>query len=263
MFNMKMVVTLCLAGFLSVASVQGQERFQAAGGGDSSAPDPIKRAKIHTELGGLYYSGGNMSVALQELRIAIEAAPGYYQAYSVRGLVYTSLKEYAKAEEDFSKALRFGPEDPQVNNNYGWFLCETGKTKEAIPYFLKALRDPLYETPDRAYANAGACALKSGDQENAERYLLQSLQFSREGTPLVRLQLAGIFFRKGYVEEARRYLNEALKMLEPPPPDALWLGIRLERKMKNRVAEESYASQLRSRYPMSQEYQELLKGNYE
>jgi type IV pilus assembly protein PilF len=51
--------------------------------------------------------------------------------------------------------------------------------------------------------------------------------------------------------------------MESPSPEALWLGIRLERKLGNRNAEGSYASQLRSRYPASEEYQEFLKGNFQ
>ena len=52
-------------------------------------------------------------------------------------------------------------------------------------------------------------------------------------------------------------------MMEPPTADALWLGLRLERKQGNRAAEAGYASQLRGRYPTSAEYQEFLKGNFE
>jgi len=50
--------------------------------------------------------------------------------------------------------------------------------------------------------------------------------------------------------------------MEPPTSEALWLGVRIERKLGNRSAESGYASQLRSRYPTSDEYQEFLKGNY-
>jgi type IV pilus assembly protein PilF len=51
-------------------------------------------------------------------------------------------------------------------------------------------------------------------------------------------------------------------MMGQPSAEALWLGVRLERKLGNRVAEGSYAAQLRSRHPTSPEYQEFLKGNF-
>lgn len=252
-------------GVLCVFSAQAQfnsDQVQNKGR-NLASNDPRNRARIHTELGAMYYQGGNMSVALDELRIALAADSSYFQAYSIRGLVYTALKEYGKAEDDFRYALNIAPNDPEVNNNYGWYLCETGKERQSIAYFLNALRSPLYETPDRAYTNAGTCALKAGDLEGAQRYLLQALQLSRDGGLIARFQLARLFYQRGTFEESRVYLNEVLKVMEPPTAEALWLGIRVERRMGNKGAEGGYASQLRSRYPTSPEYQEFLKGNFE
>lgn len=228
-----------------------------------SSNDPRQRARIHTELGALYYQVGNMSVALEEFAIALNADSSYFPAYSVRGLVYAALQEHAKAEADFRRALDIAPNDPEVNNNYGWYLCESGKERQSIAYFLNALKSPLYETPDRAYTNAGTCALKIDDLEGAQSYLLKAVQLSRDGAMTARFQLASLFYKRGILEEARVYLNDALRMMEPPSAEALWLGLRLERKMGNRNAESGYAAQLRSRYPASPQYQEFLKGNFE
>ena len=227
------------------------------------ATDARTRARLHTELGAMYLQDGNMAVALEETGVAIEADPGYASAYSVRALVYTALREFTSAEADFKKALGLAPGDPDVNNNYGWYLCETGKERQSIAYFLNALKSPLYETPDRAYTNAGTCALKAGDLEGAQNYLLKAVQLSRDGAMTARLELAKLFYRRGILEESRIYLNDALKMMEPPSAEALWLGVRLERRLGNRSAEGGFASQLRSRYPSSAEYQEFLKGNFE
>lgn len=257
------MAALCL-GLLCSFSVSAQYEFNPSATGQvKGASDPRSRARIHTELGSMYFQAGNPGVALDELRIALSADSAYFQAYSVRGLVRLSLQEYGKAEEDFRQALSLAPNDPEVNNNYGWFLCETGKERQSISYFLNALKSPLYETPDRAYTNAGTCAFKAGDFDAAQDYLLKALQLSRDGAVSARLQLAKIFYRRGIFEESRIYLADALKMMEPPTADALWLGLRLERKQGNRAAEAGYASQLRGRYPTSPEYQEFLKGNFE
>ena len=202
-------------------------------------------------------------MALEELKLALEFDSRYYQANSVRGLVYAQLKEYAKAEEDFRRALSLAPNDPEVNNNYGWYLCESGKPRESIAYFLNAVKDPLYATPDRAYTNAGICALRAGDQEGAQKYLLQAVSLSQDGAPLARLNLAKLFYQRGIIEEARIYLNDAMKTMNPPPPDAIWLALRIERRGGNKAAESSYAAQLRNRYPTSPEYQSFLKGEFE
>lgn len=225
--------------------------------------DPTYRAKIHTELGSMYFQAGAAALALDEFGIALNADSSYVQAYSIRGLVHASLKEYAKADADFRRALDLAPNDPEVNNNYGWYLCDTGKPRESIRYFMQAIKSPLYETPDRAYANAGACALKADDLDGAQAYLLKAIQMSRDGAAQSRLQMAHLLFRRVNLDEARIYLNDALRQMEPPSPDALWLGIRIERRLGNRAAEAGYAAQLRSRYPASEQYQEFLKGKFE
>ncbi len=258
-----LISALCL-GVLCAGSALAEYDFNPSATGQSkSVTDPRNRAKVHTELGSMYFQAGNPGVALDELRIALSADANYFPAYSVRGLVYASLKEYGKAEEDFRRALDIAPNDPDVNNNYGWYLCETGKERQSIAYFLNALKSSLYETPDRAYTNAGTCALKAGDLDGAQNYLLKALQLSRDGAVNARLQLAKLFYQRGIVDESRVYLTDALKLMEPPTAEALWLGLRLERKQGNRAAESGYASQLRGRYPTSQEYQEFLKGNFE
>ncbi|WP_434515774.1 type IV pilus biogenesis/stability protein PilW [Dechloromonas sp. ARDL1] len=240
-----------------------QYQFNNSAAQEQKTTDPRNRARIHTELAALYFQAGSYAVALDELQIALNADSSYYQAYSIRGLVRTALKENDKAESDFRKALDMAPNDPEVNNNYGWYLCETGKERQSIAYFLNALKSPLYETPDRAYTNAGSCALKAGDLDGAQNYLLKALQLSSDGAVQARYELSKVFYRRGIFEESRIYLNDALKMMEPPSAEALWLGLRIERKLGNRVAEGSFASQLRSRYPSSTEYQEFLKGNFE
>lgn len=245
---------------------QGQAQAINAQNAANAAPsvaDPRSRAKIHTELGALYFQAGNPAAALEHLALALNIDSGFYHAYSVRGLIYAALREYAKAEDDFARALSRGANDPEVNNNYGWFLCETGKERQSVQYFDRALRDPLYETPDRAYTNAGVCLLKVGDIDQAQNYQLQAVRVSRTGALTARVGLAGIFYRRGNLDEARIYLNEALRMMEPPTAEALWLGIRIERKLGDKRAESGFAAQLRSRYPTSNEYQSFLKGNFE
>lgn len=264
MFSLKQrIVGICLSALCVFAANAQFSAEQLPSERSKGASDPRNRARIHTELGAMYFQNGSMSVALDELGIALAADSSYFQAYSIRGLVYGALKEYGKAEDDFRRALNIAPNDPEVNNNYGWYLCETGKERQSIAYFLNALKDPLYETPGRAYTNAGTCALKAGDLDGAQGYLLQALQMSRDGGMAARLQMAKLLYKRGALEESRVYLNDALKMMEPPSAEALWLGVRIERKLANRAAEGGYASQLRSRYPTSPEYQEFLKGNFE
>jgi type IV pilus assembly protein PilF len=247
--------------FVLPAPVEAQ-RMQEQSGQAQGPFDAKRSARLHTELGSRYFLAGQNAYALEELSIALSADSNYFQAYSVRGLVFAVLKDYPKAEADFERAIRLAPNDPEVNNNYGWYLCETGKERQSIAYYLNALKHPLYETPDRAYTNAGRCALKAGDITGAEAYLQQAIRLAQDGAPEARLHMAGVYYKRGMLEEARRFLNDALRQIESPTAAALWLGIRLERKLGNKVTEGGYAAQLRSRYPESPEYQEFLNGKF-
>lgn len=219
------------------------------------------RAKLHTELGALYFQNGNMIIALEELTIATSINPNYAPAYSTRGLVLYYLKEFESAEKDFQRALNLDEKDPEINNNYGWFLCQTGKEKESIGYFRKALENSLYQTPEIAYLNLGACQIKIGEVDVAEESIRKSLRFAPEN-PRALFQLALINYKRGNNDAAKEHLNKVVRMADPGP-EILWLFLRVERRLGDRSAESSLGAQLRRKYPDSREYQELLKGNFE
>jgi type IV pilus assembly protein PilF len=227
----------------------------------STPKDVHTRAKLHTELGSLYFQSGNWIVALEELTIAISINPNYAQAYSTRGLVLFNIKELESAEKDFQYALNLDEKGPEINNNYGWFLCQIGKEKESIAYFQRAIKNALYQTPETAYLNMGTCYAKIGELTLAEEFVRKNLRFS-PGNPQALYQLVIISYKRGNYDAAKEHLKNALRLSEPSA-EALWLSVRIERRLGDRLAEANYTNQLRQKFPDSPEYQELLKGNFE
>lgn len=223
---------------------------------------PRTRARAHTELAASYYELGNMAVALEEVKEAISADADYGPAYNVAGLIYADLKEDQLAQENFQRALRIDATDSDTNNNYGRFLCDRRREAEAIKYFLAALRNPLYQTPDRSYVNAGLCTLRQGDVAGAESYFMQALKV-RPTHPQALYQLADIAYGRGDAQTAKDYLLRLDKVAAPTSAEVLWLWLRVERKLGDRNAEASYAAQLRRSFPDSKEASALLAGRYE
>lgn len=248
---------------LAVPSAMAQKSVAPAADtlSGSNAKDVHTRAKLHTELGSLYFQDGNWIVALEELTFAIAINPNYAQAYSTRALVLYNIKELESAEKDFQKALSLDEKDPEINNNYGWFLCQTGKEKESIAYFQRAIKNVLYQTPESAYLNAGTCYAKMGELVLADEYVRKNLRFSPDN-PQALFQLANISYKRGNFDAAREHLKKALRFSEPGS-EALWLFLRIERRLGDRLAEANYGNQLRLKFPDSPEYQEFLKGNFE
>ena len=222
---------------------------------------PRNRARIHTDLATLYYLRGNMSVALEELRVALQADPDYANAHGTFGLVYMELRENALAEQSFRRALQLAPDDPDINHNFGWFLCQVGRAREAFPYFRRALENPLYATPARTHAAAGTCALRSGDLQAADDSLGRALRLQPD-MPVALLRMAELRYRQSRLIEARKILSRHASVAQPSA-ESLWLALRVERRLGARAAELSYANQLRRRFPESPEFQALKRGQYD
>jgi type IV pilus assembly protein PilF len=223
--------------------------------------DPRNRAKVHTELAALYYNRGAMAVALEELRIAAQADPGYATTYSLFGLVYTELREPALAQQNFERALRLSPNDPDINHNYAQFLCRSGRETESIKYFLQAVRNPLYRASWRSYAAAGVCSMRKDNLKDAEQFFQRALQ-QEPDEPTSLLQMGQIRYRQGSLEDARKLVSRFNKIGDPTA-ESLWLALRIERKLGERTMETSFATQLRRRFTNSREYQLLQRGEYD
>jgi type IV pilus assembly protein PilF len=177
------------------------------------------------------------------------------------GLIYAELKEDRLAQEYFQRALRIDPMDPDANNNYGRFLCDRKQEREAIKYFMTALRNPLYQTPERSYVNAGVCLRRQGDLASAEDFFRKALQ-ARPNNPQALYQLADMSYQRGNYNDAKNYLVR-LEKLASPSAEVLWLALRTERKLGDRNAEASYGQQLRRQFPDSKEARALVAGVYE
>ncbi|MDE2584276.1 MAG: type IV pilus biogenesis/stability protein PilW [Betaproteobacteria bacterium] len=258
------LVPLVFTAVLVAGCNSNPPREAAASEPESQAPvssDAQKSARVHTELGSLYFQEGNLAVALEELRLAIRADSSYAPAYNVLGLVHMDLRENDAAEQNFRQALSLAGNDPEINNNYGWFLCQTGRERQSIAYFTAAVKNPLYQTPERAYLNAGRCSEKSNDLAGAESFYQKALRFSRNNTQAM-LAMAGLQYKQGNLDEAYRQVRE-IHRLSDPNAESLWLAVRLARKLGDRAEEASYMAQLRRRFPASREAQAMLKGDFE
>lgn len=256
-----LVLTALVSGCVSPDGGTNQGGIQPTSSTTGNESNERIRARIHTELAAGYYDLGNMSVALEEVNIALQADSGYAPAYNVAGLVYAALKDDRRAEQHFIQALRLKPADPDANNNYGMYLCENKREEEGIKFLLAAVQNPLYQSPERSLVNAGICARRKGDNVAAQGYF-QKAVMARPNQPRALYQLAELSYMNNDFAAAQGYLRRYAQVGQGTA-NVLWLALRVERKLGNALAEASYAQQLRKNFPASQEAAALQAGRFE
>jgi type IV pilus assembly protein PilF len=215
------------------------------------------RARLHTELGANYYARGQFDVALEELNEAIRLVPTYASAHGVLGLLQMDLGEFDKAEASFKRAIQLAPQDPEIRNNYGWFLCQRRQEREGLAQFDLALRNPLYRTPELALLNAGRCHLRLNELPAAEASFRKVLGL-QPGNPKAFFGLAEIAYRQGRYANAQTLMRTALQA--PQEPETLYLAACTERRLGNPAAADALAAQMRALFPEAGEIKQLDAG---
>ncbi|CAN7193758.1 type IV pilus biogenesis/stability protein PilW [Pseudoduganella sp. LjRoot289] len=223
-----------------------------------------KRAEIRMQLAIGYYQQGQYAVALDEIKKALAAEPDLADAYGMRALTYMAMDERELAEDNFVRALKLAPHNPEVNNNYGSFLCRHGRVAESFKYFDAALAVRSYQSPADAYNNAGSCALKQKNYDTAEKYLLPALKIAPD-VPATSANLARIYYERRDYVRAGFFITRLSKLakIDSLSADVLWLAIRVQHKLGDTGAESAWVTQLRRHHSGSPEYAAYQRGAFD
>jgi type IV pilus assembly protein PilF len=251
-----MRLLLAALAFL-VAGCVTQSALESKPVTDTGGADARRRAEVHTALAGEYYSRGNYTVALAETRLAVKDDPTYVPAYNTQGLVFMELREDVMARQAFDQALRLAPQDSEVLNNFGWFLCTRNDNARAIEMLQRAATDRMNATPEKTFLSTGLCMRRMGRNNEAEDYLRRAVLLKPELIGAL-YNLALITYERGATHDSEIYLNRYMRLTQPTL-EGLVLGVNVARANKDKGAEESYLQQLRRRYPDSPETRELTE----
>lgn len=226
-------------------------------------PDRSKEiAQLRTQIAAAYYARGQYGVALEEVKKALAAVSDYAPAFNVQALVYMDLKELDTADESFQRAIKLDASNADSNHNYGWFLCfKRSRYTDGIKYFLAAVKNPLYTTPEKSLQQAGLCSIKAGDLSGAEDFL-QKADRLQPNNPQTLLGLAQLAWQRKQLDTARKFLLQQARAASPSA-ESLWLNVRVERKLGNTENETGFAKELRTRFPDSDEALLLAAGKYD
>jgi len=248
-------------GLTACSSVSPNPAGQSENFNESDEPETRKRATNRLRLAVLYFSDGKTTIALDEVKQAIAADPNWFEAYSMRGLIYMRLGDFALADASFQKALSLNPASAEVKHNYGVLLCKQGRAGDAKKLFVQALETPGYGRRSNTWTELAICQLSSGQTEDAEASFLKAYEMD-PANPVAGYKLASQFFHKGDLTRAQFYVRR-LNNSEQASAESLWLGIKVERRLRNPEAQAQLSTQLKKRFPQSREALAMDRGNFD
>jgi type IV pilus assembly protein PilF len=228
---------------------------------ESDEPEARRRARIRMELAVGYFEQGKTNIALDEVKQVIALDPTFPDAYNLRGLIYMKLGDMREAEESLRRASSLNPREPNVQHNYGWLLCQRGRYDESLRAFEVALADPLYTGRAKTLMAQGLCQARAGRVADAERSLARSYELDA-GNPVTGYNLASLLFRRGDFNRAQFYIRR-LNNSELANAETLWLGMKVERRLGDKLALEQLGDQLKKRFPQSREAVAYARGAFD
>ncbi|MCY1435498.1 type IV pilus biogenesis/stability protein PilW [compost metagenome] len=225
--------------------------------------DPMSTGKgraearqAYVQLGIGYLQQGLVERAKVPLKKALELDSSDADANAALALVFQAEAEPDLADQSFRKALSSRPADARILNNYGSFLYEQNRYRDAYEMFGKAAADALYPERSRVFESLGMTALKLSRRDDAQAYLEKALRLNRQ-QPRALLEMAELSYEDRHYVPARDFYDRYSQMSEQSARSLL-LGIRLANVFEDRNKAASYGLQLKRLYPGSPEYQQYL-----
>ncbi|AOE83742.1 type IV pilus biogenesis/stability protein PilW [Pseudomonas sp. TCU-HL1] len=224
--------------------------------------DPMKTDKgrdaardAYIELGIGYLKQGATERAKVPLKKALQLDSSNAYANAALALVFQTEMEPELADQHYRKALSSN-NDSRILNNYGSFLFEQGRYKDAYERFQQAADDNLYPERSRVFENLGLTALKMNNVDLAKQHFDKALRLNRQ-QPMALLEMAQLSFDEKQYVPARDYYQR-YSQIAPQTARSLLLGSRLATLFDDRDQAASLGLQLKRLYPGTPEYQQYL-----
>jgi Tfp pilus assembly protein PilF len=128
----------------------------AVGCASTRTEDRIKQATAHYQLGLSYLNDNNIQPAYVEFQKALEFNPNDKEALNALGLInLLKFEDYPKAIDYFTRAVKIDGNYSDAVNNLGVAYEKSGKFREAVDAYQRALSSPVYRNAEKAFNNLG------------------------------------------------------------------------------------------------------------
>ncbi|MDA8085609.1 MAG: tetratricopeptide repeat protein [Nitrospiraceae bacterium] len=170
-----------------------------------------KKAELHYKLGLSRLESGQYQDAFVEFQKSLQNRSNDKRVYYALGYIYMKWDDTADAEKSFTKAIKIDPSFSQAYNDRCLLEYRQKKYERAVSDCNKALSNPLYETPEKAFFNLGLAYSKLGKYDKAIRAFRQCTIRMGDFYPAY-YQLALAYNAKGDYGEAASALQLAVRL---------------------------------------------------
>ncbi len=210
-----------------------------------------KASAVNVQLGIGYLQQNKLELANEKLTKALRQDSDSAAAHNAYAILQERLLQPEKAEYHYQRATELDPKDSQAANNFGAYLCRNGREKESEEYFMRAVDNPLYKTPEFAYTNAAICLLKIDERDNARDYLRKALAAKSDFGPAL-LAMGDMSFQEGNFDNAKLYVDR-YHLSARASAKSLWLAIRATLELDPNGDVGELGERLETEFPNSSE----------
>ncbi|MEN6670853.1 type IV pilus biogenesis/stability protein PilW [Psychrobacter sp. B38] len=228
---------------------------------DTRNLDKQEIARVRTSLAAQYIRKNELDTAQQQLEKAFAADSRYAPAYDMMGVLLQqegSRINLQKADQYFKKAITLDKDFEQANNNYGVYLSQMKRYREAAEQFEIAGAALGYDGRIGALENLGRTYIQLGERDAAAKAFLRALDGNRNSI-IAHIELVDLLLEQQRVPQAQRLYDETLVLVQGQgiSPRLLLQGIKLAAVQNNITTRQQLAQQLLSAYPLSDEAKQL------
>ncbi|GKX63978.1 type IV pilus biogenesis/stability protein PilW [Pragia fontium] len=227
---------------------------------DKNVIDKQQAAYIRLTLGMAYLEMGDLPAARTNIERAMQYAPQDYRPQLGMALYLQSAGETELAELRYQQALQLAPDNGEVLNNYGAFLCGLGQYDAAQQYFERAERVDGLAGNVASLEQSGYCLLQAGQIDEAQKKLSRALkQDSKKGERL--LKVSEQYFQLKKRAESLALLSVYRQAL-PASAESIWIQIQFAASDNRLDDVQRYGKQLARDFSQSKQYQLFLAHEY-
>ena len=163
--------------------------------------------QAHVNLVELYGRLGQFEKAEEHFRTASHLDPGSSEGYYNYGVLLLSAEKYQQAENAFQKTIEIDPFHAGAHNNLGFLLERQGRLLEAEAEYQTAVENKPNNR--QAHFNLGRVLVNLGKYEQGIQELEKTIEPEDEDTPRYKYALGAAFARSGDRQNALRYIRQA------------------------------------------------------